>query len=362
MIGSSQLLKNAEFIQRVLESSQDCIKVLDLDGRLMYMNDGGQKVMEIDDFLGTVKGVPWLEFWGGEAREAAQSAFNEARQGRAGQFDGFCATAKGSPRWWEVAVTPIFNEQHDVTEILSVSRDITARKNAELALKARNQELDRFASVVSHDLKAPLRGVCSLTEWIVEDLDPTTVSSEVQESLTLLQNRVQRMSHLVDGLLQVARTGRSEVPAESVDVAELLSEVLEAIALPKTFKIIHATALPTKLVARRLLLTQVFSNCLSNAHKHHDKESGQIEISAQEKGSHYEFSIADDGPGIPEEMRDRVFKMFQTLGPDSTSTTNTGIGLALIEKIITAEGGKLWLEPHTPRGCKFCFTWPKAAI
>lgn len=350
------LIHQAEFIRRILESSKDCIKVLDLDGRLLYMNDGGQDLMEIDNFNQEVRHAPWLSFWQGCDRTTAQKAFTTACAGGIGRFDGYCSTAKGTPKWWEVVVTPMFNEDNEVTEILSVSRDITARKVAEQALQERNQELDRFTYVVSHDLKAPLRGINNLSEMIVEDLQEQ-IPDENQHQFDLLQQRVQRMNALIDGLLKYSRVGRQEFAPETVDVEKLLNETIDSLDPPKGFQITNTTPLPS-LVTKRILLSQVLTNLISNAIKHHDRDRGQIDLTVKDCGNYYEFAIADDGPGIPEADRERIFEIFQTL-ENKTSTTNTGIGLALVKKIVLAEGGKFWLDPNSDRGCKFCFTWKK---
>ena len=115
--------------------------------------------------------------------------------------------------------------------------------------------------------------------------------------------------------------------------------------------------LPT-LDTKRILLSQIFANLLSNAIKHHDRADGKIEITAEDLGDRYQFSIADDGPGIPAgAARDRIFEIFQTLKP-SISNANTGIGLALVKKIVEGEGGEIWLD-NTEIGARFCFTWLK---
>lgn len=351
-----KLQRNVEFVRRIMESSNDCIKVLDLQGRLLYMNDGGQNIMEIDDFT-QVQYSPWLNFWYDCDRQEAERAFNLAKTGKVARFDGFCATAKGTPKWWEVVVTPMFDKDNRVTEILSVSRDITSRKVAERALQERNRELDRFTYVVSHDLKAPLRGIYNLSQWIIEDF-ATQIPDEMKQQLNLLYRRVRRMDALVDGLLKFSKLGRQKLPTESIDVGELLQETIEVLAVPDNFQITKAH-LPV-LFTKRLLLTQVFSNLISNAIKHHDRDTGKIEITALDCNTYYQFAIADNGPGIPESERERIFEIFQTLN-NNTSSTNTGIGLALVQKIVRDEGGKIWLEENSPRGCKFCFTWANAA-
>lgn len=348
--------QGASFLTRVLESSLDCIKVLDKQGRLLYMNHHGQQIMEIEDFAGSVRHQPWLSFWQGAEQAAAETAFNLACEGKTGRFDGYCATAKGSPKWWEVVVTPIYSAEGGVGEILSVSRDITARKQAELALEQRNKELDDFTRAVSHDLKAPLRGIFSLSEWIAEDMGDT-LSDETRSHLDLLQQRTARMQLLIDGLLKIAKVGKEHIADEEVDVASLIQEITDSIAPPPGFMIRPSTSMPN-LLCKRLLFSQVLSNLVSNAIKHHDKAEGKVDILASDHGKYYTFEIADDGPGIPLAYREKIFAMFQTLHDDET-TRNTGIGLALVKKIIESEGGKLWLDEQTHVGSKFCFTWPK---
>ena len=350
-----KLQRNVEFVRRIMESSKDCIKVLDLEGRLLYMNDGGQDIMEIDDFA-KVQNALWLSFWQGCNRSAAEQAFAIAKAGETGRFDGYCATAKGTPKWWEVIVTPILDKQGKIAEILSVSRDITARKTAQQELEKRNQELDRFTYVVTHDLKAPLRGIFNLSQWIAEDLSEQ--SAETKHQLNLLQQRVQRMDALITNLLKYSTVGKQELPVESVDVAELLEEIIDSLSPPAEFQIISTSKLPV-LQTKRLLLTQVLSNLIGNSIKHHDRDRGKILVEVKDRGTDYEFAIADDGPGIIESQRQRIFEIFQTVH-NNTSTTNTGIGLALVKKIVTEEGGQLWLEDNRNRGSKFCFTWSSA--
>ena len=222
-------------------------------------------------------------------------------------------------------------------------------------LKVRNQELDQFAYVVSHDLKAPLRGIASLSSWIQEDLG-RDISEETQQQLTLIHQRVQRMSALVDGLLQFSRSGR-QLEAEPVEVEGLLLEVVDSLSPAAGFSVVWPASLP-RFLTKRLLLSQVLSNLIGNALKHHDRDRGQIQISVEEKGEFYQFAIADDGPGIPASAQERVFEIFHTQDSNPT-TTNTGIGLALVKKIVQAEGGNVWLEVSALRGCKFCFTWRK---
>jgi signal transduction histidine kinase len=240
--------------------------------------------------------------------------------------------------------------------------DITERKQAQADLEQRNQDLASFAYVVSHDLKAPLRGIANLSEWIEEDLEGS-LSVANQEQMTLLRSRVYKMEATIDGLLDYARVGISVETIESVSIAELLADVIDSIAPPPTFTIELPPELPT-LSTRRLPLFQVFANLIGNAIKHHDRTDGSIVISiakratkaVEDRGDCYQFAIADDGPGIESEHHERMFKIFQAVNPQNRSDS-TGIGLAIVKKIVEAEGGTIWLESELGKGTTFYFTW-----
>lgn len=218
-----------------------------------------------------------------------------------------------------------------------------------------NAELEQFVYAASHDLRAPLRAIHMLSEWIGNDLQDSN-SREVKDQLTLLQKRVSRMTTLLDDLLDYSRVGREQFPASVVDTRQLLGEVVEMLALPSGFVVEVSRGLPT-LETPAAPLQQIFVNLLSNAVMHHDRSTGRIEVTARENGQHIEFSVADDGPGIPAKFHQRVFQMFQTLQPRDR-VEGSGIGLALVKKSVEAVGGGIELSSEG-RGCTFRFTWPK---
>ncbi|MBW4652961.1 MAG: CHASE3 domain-containing protein [Kaiparowitsia implicata GSE-PSE-MK54-09C] len=227
------------------------------------------------------------------------------------------------------------------------------------ALEDRNRELEQFAYVASHDLKAPLRAIANLSEWIEEDLN-TLLPKENKHQMTLLRGRVHRMEALINGLLEYSRVGRTESPIEQVSVRPLLSEVIDSLAPPPTFALQIEESMPT-LMARRVPLRQVFANLLSNAIKHHNREDGKIWVSAEECGDCYRFTVADDGPGIAPEFHIKIFTIFQTLQPRDAKE-NTGIGLSIVKKIVEREGGTITVESEEQQGAQFRFTWPKYAV
>jgi PAS domain S-box-containing protein len=241
--------------------------------------------------------------------------------------------------------------QQQAQKLIQLNADL---EQTTAKLSDRNQELDRFTHTVSHDLKAPLRAISNLSQWISEDLEGQ-LSEENQHNLELLRLRVARMENLINGLLDYCRIGRTEVASEKVNVGELISEIIDSLSPPTTFTI-SVSQMPI-LVAKRLLLSQVFSNLISNAIKHCGRPDGRLEISAIQKGQYYEFSIADNGPGIAPENHERIFGIFQTL-KRRDAQENTGIGLSIVKKIIETEGGEITLESELGKGTTFRFTWP----
>lgn len=269
------------------------------------------------------------------------------------------------------------DEQDQVLGYVGTITDITDRKQAELALqeraeeltyvnamlahttallKKRNQELDQFAYVASHDLKAPLRAIANLSEWLEEDLNDL-LPAENRQQMQLLRGRVHRMEALINGLLAYSRIERVEAEIEPVEVRTLLMEVIDSLALPPTFTVIVGEQMPT-LKTKRLLLGQVFANLIGNAVKHHPRDNGQITIAVQDRGGDYEFAVSDDGNGIAPEYHDRIFTIFQTLEARDVKES-TGIGLSIVKKIVETEGGSISVDSHVGGGATFRFTWHK---
>jgi len=217
------------------------------------------------------------------------------------------------------------------------------------------KELEQFAYVTSHDLKAPLRGIANLASWLEEDLQEK-LTDTTREQLQLLRDRVQRMNALIEGLLEYSRIGKAAQSMVSVNTGELLAEIIDSLSPPEEITIDVAADMPT-LFTDRLHLFQVFSNLLSNSIKHRRDEQGHIAVSAQEQGEYYEFTVADNGPGIAPQYHDKIFMMFQTLTVNDYGS-NTGIGLALVKKIVQEHGGSITLESREGYGATFRFSWP----
>ena len=229
-----------------------------------------------------------------------------------------------------------------------------ARRTGEAERRAR--ELEQFAYVASHDLKAPLRGVSNLAAWLAEDLEGK-LSPETREQLDLLRDRVARMHALIEGLLTYSRIGRSEGTIEMVDTAQLVADTVDSLAPPTGFRVLVAADMPV-LPTDRLHLGQVFANLISNGIKHHHRNSGTLRVAGRDLNGHCEFEVSDDGPGIPAEYHDKIFLMFQTLNVKDYQG-DTGIGLAFVKKLVEEHGGSITLDSAPGQGSRFRFTWAK---
>jgi signal transduction histidine kinase len=220
-----------------------------------------------------------------------------------------------------------------------------------------NEELTHFAYVVSHDLKAPLRGIKLLTDWLRTDCGEQ-LGDEGEENLRLLQSRVDRMHNLIEGVLQYSRVGRIKEERIEVDLDVLVPSIIDAIAPPEHVSITVEGPLPT-VVVEHTRITQVFQNLLTNAVKYMDKPAGQIAVACTDQDDAWMFSISDNGPGIDGRHFDRIFKIFQTLAPRD-EFESTGVGLTLVKKIVELYGGSVWVESEIGQGSTFFFTLPKA--
>ena len=246
----------------------------------------------------------------------------------------------------------------------AIIRDMSAieRAHHEVSRYARelersNQELDQFAYVASHDLKAPLRVIQNMSSWLEEDLDDKLTEKD-RKHMNMLRSRVQRMEKLLDDLLEYSRVGRlkDDAHSEIISGRTLIEDILELLAPPPSFTIDVAAEFDTIHVTR-MPLQQVLYNLINNAIKHHDRDSGTIAVNVERLSGQLRFTVSDDGPGIAPQYQEQIFDMFSTLKPRD-EVEGSGMGLAIVRKTIELLGGRIEVSSGDERGATFTFTWP----
>ncbi|MEM9925652.1 MAG: PAS domain S-box protein [Cyanobacteria bacterium P01_D01_bin.50] len=368
---TQQLQESEEKFRATFEQVAVGFAHVDLNGKWLRVN---QKLCEIVGY--SSEEILNLTFQDITHPDDLETDLNYVNRLLAGEIEYYSMEKRyirkdGSTVW--VEITPsLMRDPSDGEAIyfIAVVEEIEERKHAKLQLQQkveqlaettaqlskRNEELDQFAYIASHDLKAPLRAIANLSEWLEEDLDGN-LPPENQHQLELLRGRVKRMEGLIDGLLEYSRIGRIEGIIEQVDVGKLLDEVIDLLAPPEDFTIEIKSPMPI-LTTQKLPLTQVFNNLISNAIKHHPRQDGHIVISVLDQGNFYEFSVADDGSGIAPQYHQKIFSIFQTL-ESRDRKESTGIGLAIVKKILEDSGGNIWINSQPRKGSTFYFHWSK---
>jgi PAS domain S-box-containing protein len=421
-IAQAEALDNAirqseESFRLLVKSVKDYgILLLDPQGRVVSWNEGAERIKgyTADEILGS----SFKRFY---PEEAIAAGFPE-RELKVAAADGrfedenWRLRKDGSRYWANVVITALYNDQGQLIGFAKVTRDLTARReaeeqarklaaeeaqhaeasrrseelaklnerlhsanaNLETALRAAEtsreaaeqfaaamteayRQLDQFAYVASHDLKAPLRGIGNLAQWIQEDLGER-LSGDSAEHLRLLQGRVQRMEALIDGILAYSRAGRVTSRREKVDTGALVREVIDFIAAPDDVAIEVPDRLPV-LETELLPLQQVLMNLIGNAVKYSSAErpDARVVIESQPAGDGaIEFVVRDNGPGIAPEFHEKVWGIFQTLA-SRDKVEGTGVGLAVVKKIVEARGGRVSMQSTPGQGATFRFTWPETA-
>ena len=234
--------------------------------------------------------------------------------------------------------------------------DDNARQN-ELLLK-RNEELDEFAHIVSHDLKSPLNNLKSSLQLM------ELGQMDQGKTAAVFKGQLQKMDNLIQSVLTYSRAGHEQVEKATVDVGSLLKEIESSLVRPKGFCIEMESNFPV-VFTEKIFLYQIFSNLLSNAIKYNDKENGRVVVGyEQNEEGEFTFFVEDNGPGIPLKKREKVFKIF-TILENTRKEDSTGIGLAIVKKIINEKGGNIWIEEARAEegvGSRFCFTWPAELV
>ena len=354
-------------LARLFDLSLDLLCVAGTDGFFKSVNPAFERILGHSP--GELLSRSFVEFVHPDDRESTLREVGHLAEGKViVDFRNRYLAKDGSWRWIAWRATPvaerglIYAVGRDITEQIIIDEDLAAQ-GRELARS--NADLADFAAIASHDLRAPLRGMSNLARWIEED-SGESLTEKVRAHLAMLRRRITKMERLIDDLLAYARAGSGTnrtttekadplgtSNCEVVDTKLLVAEVVELLAPPAGMEIVVEDNLPA-LETPRAPLEHVFRNLIDNAVVHHDRDTGRIVVAARETGEIWEFEVADDGPGITDGERERIFERFHTSG----GKRRTGLGLALVARFVSQVGGTVEVSSESGRGACFRFTWP----
>lgn len=357
--------KNKELhkLSIVASKADNAIVITNEAGITEWVNDGFVRLTEFS-FEEVVGKNPHNLLVGKKSNQDTIAALNKAIE----NHEAFnCELLKykksGTPFWTQITMTPIASNSEADARYIYIESDITPRKLAEEKmnrymknLEKTISELDKFAYVVSHDLKAPLRAIGNLTGWIEDDLGDQ-LPEAAREHFNTIKGRVVRMEGLINGILDYTKASKNSGELQPFETNELVRESIDLIGSPTNAVINVRENLPV-MKAERVKLQQVFLNLIHNSIKYNDKEDIQVEIGCEDAGANWRFFVKDNGPGIEAHYHEKIFVIFQTLNARD-EVESRGVGLAIVKKIIEEEGGKIWVESEKGKGATFCFYWPK---
>jgi len=249
----------------------------------------------------------------------------------------------------------LFSMQMLISSLKDTKKIADSLEKSNLVLKQKNEELQNFAYILSHDLKTPIRGVLTLAEFMQEDISNNQLE-EVDSHIESIKRRVIRMNGLIEGILDFSKIGMLSSKKEEIKLNELVHEIFEDAITKENIVCTIKTQLPV-IQNVRVLFVQLFANLISNAVKHNDKEQGIITIDYSGSKDFHEFSVSDNGPGIAKNYHEKIFKLFQTLNEDD-EIDSTGVGLSIVKKIITVLNGTVQLESKINEGTTFYIKIP----
>ncbi|WP_276132165.1 sensor histidine kinase [Polluticoccus soli] len=218
-----------------------------------------------------------------------------------------------------------------------------------------NKQLEQFVYVVAHDLKSPLAGIIGMLS-IMNEEKQIADSPQLKEYVDLISSAANHLSEMITSILAHSKQTIDQQSVERVDVDEMVRQISHLLFPPSNVSIAINGKLPT-VRTRRLKLQQVFQNLISNAIKYNDKVQGVIEIGCRENSDCYEFYVKDNGPGIPKEDQEKIFKLFQTSANKTNGDSSTGVGLNIIKMNVEEQGGRIWVESTPGEGSSFYFSW-----
>ena len=258
--------------------------------------------------------------------------------------------------------TKIQEQLHNTVVVLEQQTDTLQTSEGKLKkamdeLGVINKQLEKFVYTVAHDIKSPLSGIIGAL-YVMRSNNAIMENPELKQFADLSHNAGLHLSKMVDSLLEYSTLSIRQQPAEPVNIQDLLEQMAALLFPPKNIDIRITAGMPV-MNTRKLKIEQVFQNLISNAIKYNGREHGVINIGVEDKGAYYQFYVQDNGQGISESDKDKIFSLLGTSDNTSSADTSTGFGLGIVKLIIEEQGGKIWYDSVKGQGSTFYFEWMK---
>ena len=346
-------------IQRII----DPYTLVDLEGNVISYNAAADKLLGLAEAMSTNSKLNLMHLVRKEDRTRLAEAFSDMiRDGYVKDVTLMIHDAQGDSVHLQINAAILYDNDKNPKAAQGIARDITNLKLLEEQkdqllnqLVSRNDALNEYAHVVSHDLKGPLRGINTLMQ-LIQMQNKDALNEQSAEYFDMIGKSIRKMDNQISSILTYSKAGLMVEEKKEVDVKQLILDIRDQIMPTKQIDLVFASDMPIVL-SHRNQLEQVVHNLMSNAIKFSPEEQARITWSCTEEDDKYELSIQDNGIGIEEKFFDKIFQLFQSL---SVRQDSTGVGLAIVKKVVNALGGEVWLTSEYGIGTTFYFTIPKS--
>ena len=333
---------------------------VDLNDRIQFINQSFSELSgySSEELIGKRASEIFLDK---ENKDILNSKVAVRKEGVSDSYQIKAKMKSNEEKYWLISGAPNYNLNGELVGSIGIHLDITELKKLEIQkeellknLERQNESLNEYAQIVSHDLKSPLRSIHTLVTWIKGEKE-NVLNAQTQQYISLIEEKVEKMDYLIEGILTFSKIDSYEDANELVDLNEIIENIIKIIDIPPHIEVTIAKKLPVK-NTNRFRMQQLFQNLISNAIIHNDKEKGEVVIDFTEDENCYTFSVQDNGPGIPKKFRNKIFQLFESYSSDNKST---GIGLSIVKKIVEKYNGKIWIESEKEIGTTFYIKMPK---
>lgn len=339
----------------IAEKNINAVVISDVEGKIEWVNSSFE-IMSGYSKKELIGIKPGNLLQGAESNpETIDYLKNQISKGQPFNCEIVNYSKSGEKYWVKIQGQALYNNRGEIVRYFAIEENVTNKKLLEnqreelvVSLAKTNKELEDYAQIVSHDLKSPLRSIHSLISWIKEDSEKA-FSDQTLQYFSMIQNKVEKMDYLIQGILTYSKIDKEELTKESINTHQIIQSIINMIHIPNHISITIKNQLPM-LHADRYRIQQLFQNIIGNAVNYIEEEVGLVEVASEEFDDYYIFSIKDNGVGIAKEHHEKIFNTFQSY---TKSDNSTGLGLAIVKKVVDAYNGKIWVDSELGKGSTF---------